>query len=70
MTTEYDCIPCCDYCKYYKDNGGGPEKRGNFAGVGECLLLGWETLASSFCDEFICSVCSSEKQEEDTKDDN
>ena len=57
MGESTECIPCCDYCKYYKDNGGGTVKRNGFAGVGKCELLGGEVLASSSCDGFICSIC-------------
>lgn len=52
------CIPCCDYCKFYRDNGGGLEKRGGFSGSGTCLYLDQETMASDSCDDFICAICN------------
>lgn len=48
---EHKYIACCDYCRYYLDNG---------TGVGWCVALDIETLASGFCDAFICSVCEVE----------
>ena len=55
---KLECIPCCDYCKHYKDAGGGPGKRGGFAGYGLCEIHNKEVLASSDCDKFYCKICN------------
>lgn len=54
---------CCDFCKFYSDNGGGPEKRAGFAGAGWCSILEMETLASGFCDGFVCGICETKNIE-------
>ena len=53
------CIPVCDFCQYYQDNGGGPEEGGGFSGVGKCKLTGDKVEASDECEcgKFKCSIC-------------
>ena len=53
-----ECIPCCDYCVNYIDDGGGLEKRDGFAGIGNCKLDNTIVTAGESCDFFQCSICN------------
>ncbi len=50
---EGECIPCCDYCKFYRDEY---TEDGEFAGNGYCFIHREGTLASDFCGDFECRV--------------
>lgn len=52
------CIPSCDFCKFYKDEGLKDNKE--FAGVGICEADDAEVCASDFCDDFHC-FCADEE---------
>jgi len=48
----------CDFCKFYLDAGSCPEKRGGFAGYGQCSIDLTEVTADNGCNEhFVCRIC-------------
>ena len=58
ITETDECIPCCDYCINYIDDGDGLEKRNGFAGIGTCRCNCTRVIAGESCEFFQCSICN------------
>lgn len=54
------CIPSCDFCKSYRDEGLEGNKE--FAGIGMCEVDDTEVCASDFCDNFHCFSADEDKE--------
>ena len=46
-----DCIPACDFCKYYEFNA---DSRGRYTGDGYCTYHNRNQDPGDECDDFIC----------------
>jgi hypothetical protein len=59
ITCNDDCTPVCDFCIYYRDDGGGA---GEFAGEGVCEVLREKVFASGYCDRYHCFRANKPKE--------
>lgn len=54
-----ECIPACDFCKYYNFNG---DELGRYTGNGLCILHNEPSEPYDYCEDFYCFLANKKKE--------